>query len=145
MSFDLYFLAREAEQSWEDAMEALEENAETETPLDEETLATWEWVKAGLTSVLPNAEEFVSATNRELTHGATGIQVSIFDGELCLSVPYWYTGPDAQRMVGILRAAAAAVEQATGLTAYDPQADAPFLGDGEHSAASVFEQADSSR
>jgi hypothetical protein len=122
-------------------MEGLEENAESESPLDDETLAMWERVKAGLTDVLPGAEEFVSATHRELTHDATGIQVSIFSGELALSVPYWYTGPDANRVVGVLRAVAAAVEQATGLTAYDPQADAPFLGEGEHSAALIFDHA----
>lgn len=144
VSFDLYFLAREPGQSWEDAMEGLEEGAEGDRPLDDETLAVWERVKAGLTRVLPHAEEFVSARSRELTDDGTGIQVSIFNGELGLRVPYWYTGPDAQRVVGILRAAAAAVEEATGLTAYDPQADAPFLGEGEYSAASMFEHAHSS-
>lgn len=141
MSFDLYFLTREAGQSWEDAMEALEENAEIESPLDDATLAMWERVKAGLTDVLPSAEEFVSARSRELTHDATGIQVSIFSSELALTAPYWYTGPGAQRVVAILRAAAVSIEEATGLTAYDPQADAPFLGDGEHSAVLIFEHA----
>ncbi len=125
-------------------MENLEENAESDSPLDGDTLALWERVKVALIRVLPDAEEFVSETNRELTDGATGIQVSIFSGELSLTVPYWYAGPEAQRMVGILRSVASAIEKASGLTAYDPQADAPFLEGGEHSAASTFDHARSS-
>jgi hypothetical protein len=140
MSFDLYFLSREPGQSWDDAMEALEEDAEYERPLDDDALATWERVKAALSSLLPKAEEFVGESNRELTDEATGIQMSMFSGELSLTVPYWHTGPDAERIVGMLRDVAAAVEEATGLTAYDPQAEAPFLGEGEHSAAGTFDR-----
>jgi hypothetical protein len=65
----------------------------------------------------------------------------MFAGELIVTVPYWYTGSDAERVVEVLGQIAAKVEEATGLTAYDPQADAPFLGDGQSSAASTFERA----
>jgi hypothetical protein len=139
VSFDLYFLAREAGQSWEDVMDGLEEDAEDDSPLDPGALARWERVKLALTPVLPDADEFVSEASRELTDDATGIQVSIYGRELTLTAPCWYEGPGAQRLVGILRVAAAAIEEASGLTAYDPQADAPFLGEGEHSATSMFE------
>jgi len=138
VSFDLYFLAREPGQSWEDAMAELEDV--DELPLDDASLGRWERVRASLTSVLPDAKEFAGDTNRELSDDATGIQVSMFARELSLTVPYWYSGPDAERLVGLLREVVAAIEGATGLTAYDPQADAPFLGEGEHSAASTLDR-----
>jgi hypothetical protein len=140
MSFDLYFLSREPGQSWDDVMEALEENAQSERPFDDAALATWERVKTALSSLLPNAEESVGERHRELTDEVTAIQVSMFSGELSLTVPYWHTGAEAERVVGMLRDVAVAVEEATGLTAYDPQADAPFLGEGEHSAAGTFDR-----
>lgn len=140
VSFDLYFLARDSGQSWDDAMAKLEDSAESTRPLDDADLATWERVKAAVTSVLPAAEEFAVETNRELNDDATGIQLSMFAGELSLTVPYWYTGPNAGWIVEVLREVAASVEEATGLTAYDPQADAPFLGDSEHSAASTLDR-----
>jgi hypothetical protein len=72
---------------------------------------------------------------------STGIQVSIYGGELGVTAPYWYAGADAERLVGVLRAVASKIEQATGLTAYDPQAEAPFLGEGENDAVDMFDAA----
>jgi hypothetical protein len=43
-------------------------------------------------------------------------------------------------LVPLLRHVVTAVEGVTGLTAYDQQTDAPFLGGGMDTAASVFEQ-----
>jgi hypothetical protein len=92
-----------------------------------------------LAPVIPDAKEFAGETSRELDDDATGIQLSMFAGELSLTVPYWYTGSDAERVVGVLGQIAAKVEEVTGLTAYDPQADAPFLGEGQSSAPSTFD------
>jgi hypothetical protein len=140
VSFDIYFVDRQPGQSWADAVpnsDADEVDLDPQ-PLKAAALATWDRVKTALAPVLPNAEEFAVEVNRELNDDATGIQVSIFGGDLTLMVPYWYSGPDAERLVGILHEVAAKVEQVTGLTAYDPQADAPFLGEGENSAAATF-------
>jgi hypothetical protein len=142
MSFDLYFLARQPGQSWEDAMAALEDDDLGDVqPLDDAAVQTWNRIKGALESVIPDAKEFAGETNRELDDDATGIQVYMFAGELIVTVPYWYTGSDAERVVEVLGQIAAKVEEATGLTAYDPQADAPFLGEGQSSAASTFERA----
>ena len=139
MSYDLHFLALEPGQSWEDAMSRLESDALEDVPLDDETVATWDRVKAALGPLLPDAVEFAALTYRELNDDATGIQISMFAAELSLGVPYWHAGSDAERLVGILREVAATIEQVTGLTAYDPQADARFLGEGEYSAARTFD------
>ena len=141
MSFDLYFLARRGDQSWEDAMADLEEAASDDPqPLSGDALATWDRIKESVRAVVPAAEEFVGDTNRELSDHMTGIQVSWFGAELSLTVPYWHSGPDAERIVALLREIAVRVEQATGLTAYDPQADAPFMGDADQEAAGTMDR-----
>ena len=77
--------------------------------------------------------------SRELSDEATGLQLSMFPGEIGLSVPYWYEGPEAERMTETLRAVARVVEEATGLVAFDPQANEPFLGGGDATAARTFQ------
>jgi hypothetical protein len=140
VSYDLYFLARQPGQSWEDAISQLEgDDLENVPPLDDQAVATWDRVKAALVPVLPAASEFAVPTNRELNDEVTGIQISMFAGELSLTVPYWYMGGDAERVVGIIREVAVTIEQVTGLTAYDPQAEAPFVGKGEYSAARTLD------
>ena len=142
MSFDLCFMRLEPGETWQDAMERLEEAAEEERALDDDELARWQAVRGSVQPLLAGAEEFSGESFRELSHDATGIQLRLSPGELSLTVPYWYSGPDAQELVARLRSVAAAVEHATGLTAYDPQADAPFLGAGEDTAAATFDQVD---
>ena len=139
MSFDLYFLSRRPDESWEDALGALEENAAAERPLEEGDLDLWRRLELKLRDVLPASEFFEGERNRELTDEATGIQVSLFPGELSLSVPYWYSGPDAERLVDMLRRVATIVKAESGLTAYDPQAEAPFLGEAVIEAARSFD------
>src|SRR5947208_16690370 len=106
-------------------MSQLEGDDSENVALDDEAVAMWDRVKAAVGSVLPDAGEFAGPTSRELNDDTTGIQISLYPGELSLAIPYWYTGANAERIVGILNEVAAAIEQVTGLTAYDPQADAP--------------------
>jgi hypothetical protein len=140
MSFDLYFLALGPGETWQAAMDRLEEAAAVPAGLDEEDLAQWEAVWAVVGPLLPGAEEFTGDGRRELSDVGSGMQLALSHGELSLAIPYWYSGPEAQAMVERLRAVAAAVERATNLTAYDPQADAPFLGEGEQTAVATFDQ-----
>lgn len=89
-----------------------------------------------MTSVLPEARELGGDMNRELSDDATGIQVLMFARELSLSVPDRHSGPDAERLAGLLRGVVARIEAATGLTAYDPKAEAPFRDDAGSAAGS---------
>ncbi len=126
-------------QSWDDALAALEVNAGAEAPLALEDLDLWQRLVPRLREVLPAAEVFDGERNRELTDEASGIHVSLFPGELSLSVPYWYSGPDAERLVGVLRRVASVIENESGRTAYDPQSEAPFLETGIDTAAANFD------
>jgi signal peptidase I len=138
MSFDLYFLRQTSGKSWQDLMDALEQGELS--VLDDSDRARWEVIKAQLTHVLPNAEHFDGEEACELSDGATGIQLLLAHGELSLSVPYWYDGPEAERLVPLLRRVVTTVEQITGLTAYDPQADARFVETGSRNVGEVFDQ-----
>jgi hypothetical protein len=140
MSFDLYFLALGSGETWQDAMDRLEEAAAAEVGLDGQDIAQWDAVRAAVEPVLPGADEFAGESHRELNDDGSGIQLSLSHRELSLAIPYWYSGPDAQAMVERLRAVATAVENATRLTAYDPQADRPFLGEGDRTAVATFDQ-----
>jgi len=140
VSFDLYFFDLEPGQSWDDALKAMGAEAlrDDDGPLTDAQLQVWERIRGAVGAVLPDATEHVTEQSRELTDEASAIQLSLFGDELSLTVPYWYQGEEAERLVGQLREVARRVEEATGRVAYDPQADAAFLGTGDNSAASAM-------
>ena len=140
MSFDLYFVSLSPGETFEDALGRMEEAAAEPSDLTTGDVERWQSVLGHVRPLLPNATQFAGASHRQLSDDATSIQLSLAPGELSLTIPYWYSGPEAQAMVERLRSVALAVEDATGLTAYDPQADAPFTGAGEQSAAARFDQ-----
>lgn len=140
------FLTPSPDGSWDGALDALEQDAADERPLDSAALDTWAVLRSAVAADLPAAEEHLGARHCELSDAATGIQLSLFPGdEVALSVPYWHEGPAAEQVVATLRAVVARVEEVTGLTAYDPQAGAPFLGAGEATAAETFDRVATTR
>lgn len=140
MSYDIYFLRREPGQSWEDAMEALEEQAGNGGAPSRP--AQWDQVVAGVREVLGEVSVTEGPPNWEIDDPETAIQVSCYDGEWSMTVPYWWDGERAEAIAGYLRAIAAVVHGATGLDAYDPQVEED-VASGEWTpgkAAAVFSQ-----
>ena len=116
------------------------ESADGDDLLTSEDEATWRSLEAPVKTILPDAELFASEDSRELSDHETGIQVALYPGrQVSLSIPYWYEGPEADRMVETLRAVVRAVEESTGLVAFDPQAEEPFIGGGDAIAAQTFQ------
>ncbi|MGB3411246.1 MAG: hypothetical protein WBA45_08600 [Microthrixaceae bacterium] len=140
MSFDLYFVPRPSDGRWDGVMDQLESGAADGGELTSQDLGLWAQVVGAATAVIPDAEEIGGGGYRQLDDGV-GIQVSLFPGELSITTPYWYEGQDAERVVEKLRQVATAIESVTDLVAYDPQADAPFLGDGDTMAVASFDSA----
>lgn len=142
MSYGLSFLPRPADGDWEAAAEAQEERAEGEPrPPTDADRARFDVVEQAVRSVLPDAATADGGHWRQLDHEATAIQVSASTGdpgEIGISVPYWYDEGRAAPIVDVLRRLVAAIEAATGLVAYDPQAGGPFLGHGEQHAGAAF-------
>ncbi len=127
MSFDLYFLRRPENGSWDDAIAALAALAVAEPPVTSADRERWSQVERRLSHVVPGLDGYDGDRFRELTDEATGLQVFFSPGDITLSVPYWYEGDDADRVMDLLRRVARAIEEETGLTAYDPQDDRAFL------------------
>ena len=139
MSFDLYFVERRGDEAWVDTMARIEE-AGGDGELTADHAATWDRVVAEVEPILDGIAIHRGDAFFELDHAATGMQLTMFPGELALSIPYWFEGDEAAAVERQLRDVAAAVERATGLTAYDPQADAAFLATAPGDAAGTFDQ-----
>lgn len=140
MSYDIYFVRRPADGRWDDVLFDLEGEAGSDRSLQQDELEVWESIVTGVCSLLPDIESFEGDNNRELTDEASGIQLFMYSGELSLSVPYWYSGPEAEALVAVLRQVVEIVEGKSGLVAFDPQAEGPFLETDASAAASSFDK-----
>jgi hypothetical protein len=126
VSYDIYFVRRDPGQSFEDALEETEDSFQGDPgPLTESDLEQWDAVLSTARQQLGDVEVFEDETVRELTQPSTGIQLSLFHGEIAIRVR-----PDADTtgraaVVGQVYDLARAVEQVTGLEGYDPQLDEP--------------------
>ncbi|GAA4969084.1 hypothetical protein [Actinoplanes utahensis] len=121
MSYDLTFLVKSDGQSWEDALEALEERAEDEAGGGAPDGAAWERIVADARGLLGEVALHAEDGFFELDHEATGIQVSLYDGEAAVTVPYWYAGERAEPVVRLIYQLGLSVERHTGLAGYDGQ------------------------
>ncbi|MEV6515964.1 hypothetical protein AB0M37_09255 [Micromonospora chalcea] len=122
MSYDLIFVPRGDDQSWEDALKAAAEADGGERPRAE----AWDRIVAAARQVLGEVSVFEGADNYELTHEPTGVQVSYYADEVGVTVPYWYRGGGARAVVTAVYQLGAAVESVTGLSGYDPQVELPL-------------------
>jgi hypothetical protein len=130
MSYDIFFVRRDPGQTFEDALEDVEESYDggDPGPLTEEDLEQWE-------AVLPAAREILGASaeitqddeeTRELTDPVTGIGLTMVNGELQIHVPENRgAGIDDVALMSTVYDLARAVEDATGLEGYDPQLGEP--------------------
>lgn len=140
MSYDIYFLRRRPGQSWEEAMDAAEEQAGGPEVLVYPE--NWDQVVSGVREVLGEVSVLENPPAWEIDHRPTAIQVSCFSGEWSMSVPYWSDGQAAEKIAEHLRALAGIVQAETGLEAYDPQVDEAVMADAwtPAKAASIFDR-----
>lgn len=127
VSYDIYFVRRDPGQSFEDALESTEESfaGGDPGPLTQVELEQWERILPHAKSILGEIEEFTGESKRELSHPATGLQLSIFPGEISITVPYWQSDEDSVAVMEKVYGLARAVEDETGLEGYDPQLREP--------------------
>jgi hypothetical protein len=123
MSYDLTFLPKNDDESWEQAFEAMEERAEDDVETGSPDVEAWARIAAEARQVLGDVELHESADHFELDHEPTGIQISLFGGEAGVTVPYWYKGSDAAAIVGLIYRLGLIVERHTGLVGYDGQVE----------------------
>lgn len=128
VSYDIYFIRRDPGQSFDDALESTEESYASGDPglLTSVELEQWDRIVPHARAILGEIEEFTSESQRELSHDATGVQLSIFPGEISITVPYWHSDEDSVTVMEKVYALARAVEDETGLEGYDPQLGEPI-------------------
>ncbi|WP_380168843.1 hypothetical protein [Jannaschia sp. R86511] len=135
MSYDILFVPRRPDQSWEDALDEAEGTDVLSVAVPPHRREQWDRIVAALRRRLGEVEESVQDDALEATHVASGLQVSLFPDEAAVTFPYWQRSDVAafhDQVVDVV----GLVEQQTGLSAWDAQTDAPFDGT-LHDAAGV--------
>jgi hypothetical protein len=127
MSYDITFVDRRPDQDWDDALQAAETRAAADEPLDETRRHQWEEIERRVRTILGDVDSGVQDTVGELAHSGTGLQVALFAHEAAVSYPYW-DHADRQAFHRQVADVVAAVEEVTGLSAYDPQTERAFDG-----------------
>jgi hypothetical protein len=126
VSYDIYFVRRDPGQSFEDALDATEESFEGDPgPLSAVELEQWDDVLPAARAVLGDVEEFSDETTRELSDRDTGIELSLFNGEMAIRVPLDEQEDETGEIMARVYELARAVERVTGLEGYDPQTGSP--------------------
>ncbi len=118
VSYDLIFVAKLGGQSWREALDAAPPVAGGH--LD---AAVWADVVAGVQEILG---EITMHEPGWLTHRSTGIEVHAGSHRAAVTIPYWYTGADAEAIVEVLYQIGQVVASVTGMAGYDPQLELPL-------------------
>ena len=139
MSFDLYFVPPpNGDESWEAAIERSLNDVEAGAPTagDERERQ----MLAALDASLAPQERFDGEL--VIDHNGDALFAVYVEGPtIMINAPYGRAGADAQNLVDRLEVVARSLQQQTGLIAFDPQSDRPFLDGGSMVAGSFFEQA----
>jgi hypothetical protein len=136
VSYDIYFVRRDPGQSFEDALDQIEESFQGDPgPLSDVDREQWETILPLARRILGDVEVFDDEATRELTHPATGIELAVFNGEVALRVPFGDFGEGSVEVMGKVYELARAIERATGLEGYDPQLEEPVTDQPASSAA----------
>ncbi len=145
MSYDIYcYKSRLDRPDLEEAQTAIEVDDETETISDPETKQ--KIVKA-LIEYNPRLESFdfdyqeiaklqgisIDEAKKAFSHielntpeGDLATQITIFDNNVSITVPYWYSGDKATEVFDKISNYAKIIRQAVGYFVYDPQTDKVF-------------------
>jgi hypothetical protein len=128
MSYDIFFVHRDPGQTFEDALDELEESFENGDPgeLTEVDLERWD-------ALLPRAREILGDVvvdeadeeTRELTAVRSGVELTLIQGEIAIRVPDDRAPADDVELMAAVYELAHAVEDVTGLEGYDPQLGEP--------------------
>ncbi|RKN16170.1 hypothetical protein D7147_24090 [Micromonospora musae] len=138
MSYDITFLSKDDDQSWDQALDALEERVEDDADTGSPDAEAWAHIVAEARQLLGD----VDAQLLQLDHEPTGIQLSLYGDEAGITVPYWYQGPDAAAIVKLIYQLGLIVERHTRLVGYDGQVGLAVAeaADQPHLAVSIFDQ-----
>jgi hypothetical protein len=127
VGYDIYFVRRDPGGSFEDALADIEDSYDEGDPgpLTSVELEQWDTLLPRAREILGLVEVFEDDRTRELFAVDTGIQLSLFAGEVSVTVPYKHGTEAALVVMHKVYSLSRAVEDATGLEGYDPQLEEP--------------------
>lgn len=123
VSYDLMLVEKRPDEDWEAALDRLGSGAGTDRELSTQRRALWERVAARLVELDGEFERFDGPGFIELSHDELGIQVSLFEDEGAVTIPYWYEGDAARTVMQQVADVVDAVREVSGWAVWDPQLD----------------------
>jgi hypothetical protein len=126
VSLDLYFLDRDDRRTWIEAMADLELVGDDQR-FSAADLEVWARLVDALAPVLPGADADAGDESRVLDDEASGISFLFATDEVSVSIPVDDLATADPPTLELLTRVVTVVEAETGLVAYDPLADQPFL------------------
>ena len=131
MSYDIVFIQKPFEQTWEDALRNNQETArEYETsspPADPSTQEQWDGLAGLFQQVNPALTREPGPGYMKLSDEETGLQLTLKEYEIRISVPFRHAGRAAWRIMTHANKYAKIIERETGLIGYDNERGAAFL------------------
>jgi hypothetical protein len=120
MSYDLIITAKFEGEGWEETLARLEDEADApSSSLSDSARSQWEQIAEQLAD--SGFERLDAPDFIELDLPAHGIQITMFEREIGLSVPYWYEGEEAQEVLALVGEAINVIRGVSGWAVYDPQ------------------------
>lgn len=127
MSHEVVFLPHILGQTWAEAVSRARTAArEEDQRIVAARLEPWPRLVLHAAEILGQIQEYRGRGQRELVHPVTRLRFTFFGEDGVIALPYWYDGPVARMAATMAYRFAGAVEQETGLSAYDPQLRAPL-------------------
>jgi hypothetical protein len=127
VSHELIFLPHLLGQTWREAHDAAAQAAASSTArLDAARLTPWPHVVLRAADILGQVDDYRGPRHCELAHPATGLRLTLYGTDGRLTLPYWYDGTVARKVCDMANRLARAVEDETGLAAFDTQQGQPL-------------------
>lgn len=129
MSYDITFIQKSEDQTWKEALEANETRVLADnwnSPASDVVQAGWSRIAALLLDCNPEMSIFNAPHCLELTDEVTGLQVSLYEFEAAIRIPYTHSEDTAQQIMELAKRMAHIIEKETGLWGYDGQLDCRF-------------------
>ena len=121
VSYDLIIAEKRDGEDWEAVLARLENGAAATETLSAERREFWGGVADRLLGLGPGFERFDGPAFVEVSQGEWGLQVSLYEHEGAVSVPYWHQGDAAREVMELVARAIDVVCEDSGWSVWDPQ------------------------
>jgi hypothetical protein len=131
MSYDVTFIRKSERQTWQEAIDANEARSISRQPWNapatEAAQSEWNRIAGLLLESHPGLSVYQAPHTLELSDIETGLQVSLYEGEAAITIPYGRSPDTVKQAMTTAKRLTYIIERETGLLGYDPQRGCRFL------------------